>query len=190
LYFEDTLNDKDAPDMILLQSATTNFDDYYFYITGQRKTPVPKPTQPMPEMMRQMLTELESYRPLRYLDIACAFLDMSFTTCEDFVNTFVQQRERTLQDQQLHDSTFHFEHEDTYITSMFAPGKHAQKLKNRLENYCMLKKYQMKSSLWIGLACIADESSLLQGSIVLHDHWAYDAEMERQVASIFPTGEG
>src|SRR5258708_7515382 len=112
LYFEDTLNDKDAPEMIFLQSATTNFDDYYFYVTGQRKTPVPKPTQPMPETMRKMLTELESYRPLRYLDIACAFLDMSFTTREDFVNTFVQQRQRTLQDQQLHDSTFHFEHKD------------------------------------------------------------------------------
>jgi len=108
--------------MIFLHSATTNFDDYYFYVTGQRKTPVPKPTQSMPETMRQMLTELESYRPLRYLDIACAFLDMSFTTREDFVNTFVQQRQRTLQDQQLYDSTFHFEHKDTHITCMFAPG--------------------------------------------------------------------
>ena len=48
LYFEDMLEEEDAPDMIFLQPATTDFDDYYFYITGERKTPAPRPTQPMP----------------------------------------------------------------------------------------------------------------------------------------------
>jgi hypothetical protein len=99
LYFEDTLNDNDAPDMIFVQSATTNFDDYYFYVTGQRKTPVPKPTQPMPQIMHQMLVELENYCPERYLEVACAFLDMSFTARESFVELFTRQRECTLQDQ-------------------------------------------------------------------------------------------
>jgi len=72
------------------------------------------------------------------------------------------------------------------LVGLYPPGKYAQELKNRLENYCTLKKYQMKSSLWIGLACIADEPTLLQGSIVLHNPWKYNAEMERRVASIFP----
>ncbi len=47
LYFEDMLDEQDAPDMIYVQPATTHFDDYYFYLTGQRKTPVSKPTQPI-----------------------------------------------------------------------------------------------------------------------------------------------
>src|SRR5438874_2747810 len=137
--------------MIFLQPATTDCDDYYFYVTGQRKTPVPKPTQPMPEIMRQMLMELENYRPSRYLKVACAFLDMSFTARENFVELFTKQRERTLQDQQLHDFTFQFELGDTYITCMFAPRRRAHELGKRLANYCALKKYQMKSDLWIGL---------------------------------------
>ncbi len=190
LYFEDMLDEKDAPDMIFVQPVTTYFDDYYFYVTGQRKTPVPKPTQPMPKMMRQMLTELESHRPPKYLEITRTFLDMSFTAREDFVDTFIQQRERTLQDQLLHDSTFQFERGDTYITCMFAPRKRAYELENRLANYCTLKKYQMKSNFWIGLAYIADEPTLLQGSIVLHNPWKYDAEMEQRVASSFPTLKG
>ena len=190
LYFEDMLDEKDAPDMIFVQPATTNFDDYYFYITGQRKTPVPKPTQPIPEIMRQMLLELESYRPSRYLEVAYTFLDMSFTARENFVDLFTRQRESTLQDQQLHDFTFQFERGDTYITCMFASRMHAHELEKRLAHYCALKKYQMKSNLWIGLACIVDEPSLLQGSIVLQGPWEYDAEMERQEASSFPTAEG
>ncbi len=190
LYFEDMLEEKDAPDMIFVQPATTNFDDYYFCSTGQRKTPVPKPTQPMPEIMHQMLMELENYRPPRYLEVACAFLDMSFTARESFVDLFTQQRERTLQDQLLHDFTFQFERGDTYITCMFAPRRRAHELEKRLANYCTLKKYQTKSNLWIGLACITDDPSLLQGSIVLHDPWKYDAEMEQRVASSFPTAKG
>ena len=186
LYFEDMLEEEDAPDMIFVQPATTNFDDYYFYVTGQRKTLVPKPTQLMPEIMRRMLMELENYRPPRYLEVACAFLDMSFTAREDFVDLFTQQRERTLQDQLLHDFTFQFERGDTYVTCMFAPRRRVHELEKRLADYCTLKKYQMKSNLWIGLACIADEPSLLQGSIVLQDPWKYDAEMERRVARSFP----
>jgi len=189
LYFEDMLDEQDAPDMIYVQPATTHFDDYYFYLTGQRKTPVSKPTQPMPELMRQMLTELEVHRPSRYLEIACALLDMSFTTREDFIKTFLQQRERALQDQLLHDFTFRFEHEDTYITCMFAPAKRTHELKRRLAAYCPLKKYQMKSNLWIGLACIADGPDVLQGCIVLHSPWEYDAEIERRVAGSFPAAE-
>ncbi len=130
--------------------------------------------------------ELENYRPPRYLEVACAFLDMSFTAREDFVDLFTQQRERTLQDQLLHDFTFQFERGDTYVTCMFAPRRRVHELEKRLADYCTLKKYQMKSNLWIGLACIADEPSLLQGSIVLQDPWKYDAEMERRVARSFP----
>ena len=189
LYFEDLLDKQDAPDMILVQPATTDFDDYYFYITGQRKTPVPKPAQPMPEVMRKMLMELESSHASKYLEIACAFLDMSFTTREKFVNIFTQQRERTLHDQQLHDFTLQLERRNTSITCMFAPLKHIQELEAKLTNYCMFKKYQTKSNLWIGLACIVDESSLLQGSIVLQDSWKYDPEMEHRLINDFPTSE-
>src|SRR5205823_14448468 len=102
---------------------------------------------------------------------ACAFLDMSFTSRENFVDLFTRQRERTLQDQQLHDFTFQFERGDTYITCMFASRRHAHELEKRLAKYCALKKYQMKSNLWIGLACIVDEPSLLQVGIVLQDTW-------------------
>ena len=136
--------------------------------------------------MRQILIELENNRPTRYLEIACAFIDLSFTARESFVELFTKQRERTLQDQLLHDFTFQFERGDAYITCMFAPRRQAYELGKRLANYCALKKYQMKSDFWIGLACIADEPTLLQGSIVLQNPWKYDAKMERQVASSFP----
>ena len=101
LYFEEYPTD--VP--IGLLSYTTEFDDYYLYEQGQRSTPAPKPRQPMPEYMRQLLRELEEQQPPGYLTGALILLDMSTQSREEFAQIAEMQRRRSQNDGKHHNAT-------------------------------------------------------------------------------------
>jgi hypothetical protein len=185
LYFED-INRQDKPFIFNLLSYTTEFDDYYFYRTGQRKTPASKPTQPMPDLLRKVLAELEAAHPEGYLRATCTLLNMNQETREDFADKFTALREQTLKDQQLHDFTLGFSGPSFGITCMFAPVHMAPYLEDRLAKYCILKKYQTKSDLWIGLGNVADMPDLIS-LLYIHDApWEYDEDLEKTVKKYLP----
>jgi len=186
LFFDELLEEPDAPGFISLSSYTTVFDDYYFYVTGQRETPVPKPVQPMPEIMRQVLVELEALHPSGYLEAACTLLNMGGDTREKFAELVVRYREAALADRAVHDCTLGFDKPSFGITYMFAPRERARELEARLETYCNLKKYQTHSQLWIGLGCVADESGWVHMGVTLKEPWGYDEDMEKAVAEMLP----
>lgn len=186
LFFDDIFEQPDAPSFFKLLPYTTAFDDYYFYITGQRKTPAPKPKQPMPEIMRQVLAELETHHLPGYLDAARALLDMDGHTREAFAENVTKRRECTSRDLSFHDFSLKLGKPNFGITYMFAHSKHVSQLQKRLTGYCTLKKYQTKSNLWVGLGCIVDAPGWAPMGIVLKEPWNYDEEMERLVADSLP----
>ena len=186
LFLDDVFEEEDAPDLISLDSYTTDFDDYYMYVTGQRETPAPRPVQPMPEIMREILDELEARHTAGYLQAACVLLDMDGDTRDSFAQYALQQRERTLSDHQIHDFSIPFSKPSFGITYMFAPSQRASDLQMRLAAYCRMKKYQMQSDLWVGLGCIVDEPGWAQTGIVLPNPWQYDEELEGLVAKTLP----
>ena len=186
LFFDDIFEREDAPSFFKLLSYTTTFDDYYFYITGQRITPVAKPRQPMPEIMREILVELEAHHFPRYLDAACTLLDMNSETRDVFAENVVKQRELTLKDQGFHDFSIVFGKPSIGITYMFALSERALDLQKRLAGYCILKKYQTKTNLWVGLGCIVDVPGWAQTVIVSKSPWEYDGELENLIAASLP----
>jgi len=184
LLFDKVFKEEDPPDSIFLTSYTTMLDDYYLYITGQRKTPAPKPTQFMPEVMREIIAELESNHPSGYLDIACALLDMGENARRFFANNVTKLRRRTLEDGDFHDFSFIFSESRLGFTYMFAPSEQAKELEKRLQMYCNLKKYQTKSDFWFGLGCIADAPGWAHIGVVLEEPWKYDEELEELVKNL------
>jgi hypothetical protein len=60
---------------IVLLTHTTDFDDYYLYIMGERKTPAPKPKQDLPPDIRKQLAELVNEGTSGFVDEACSLLD-------------------------------------------------------------------------------------------------------------------
>lgn len=186
LYFEDILADQDESSVVRLLSYTTDLDNYYLYTTGQRKTPAPKPTQPMPEVMRHILTELEAHHPDGYLDAACLLLDMGSDSREAFVEHVIRQRELALQEEDSRDFSMVFSEERFGLTYMFAPSIQVSNLKSRLPAYCQMKKYQTKSNLWVGLGCIVDAPGWAQAGFVFKSPWAFDEEMDKLVTESLP----
>jgi hypothetical protein len=186
LFFDELLEEPDASGFISLASYTTVFDDYYFYVTGQRDTPAPKPVQPMPEIMRQVLAELEALHPPGYLEAACTLLNRGGDTREKFAELVVRYREAALADRAVHDCTLGFDKPSFGITYMFAPRERASELEARLETYCNLKKYQTQSQLWVGFGCLADEPGWVHMGVTLKEPWGYDEDMEKAVAEMLP----
>ena len=67
LYFDDLKENKDEDFIYNLLSYSWIFDDYYFYVTGPLQTPVKKPAQRMPKLMREILAELDKHHDYGYL---------------------------------------------------------------------------------------------------------------------------
>ena len=63
------------PGHIGMLSHTVDFDDYFLYQMGQRKTPAPKPVQALPPDLRKQIQAIDSAREPGYVEKICALLD-------------------------------------------------------------------------------------------------------------------
>lgn len=188
LYFEEVK--ESGLGWVQLSSYTTKLDDYYMYVTGQRKTPAPKPTQPMPDGFREVLAELEGSHRRGYLTAALMLLDMSGKDRKRFGKYVKRSRKRAKRDGGFHDFSLGWEgHGGRGLTFMCAPSEKGRELRKRLEVYCTLKKYQTKSDLWIGLCSVVGPPGIVHGGLVLSDPWKCDEDLERLVAEALPRSE-
>lgn len=186
LYFNDLLEGSDVPDMIHIDAYAQTFDDYYLYVTGQRQTPAPKPIQPMPQIMHDILEELERQHPVHYREVSCTLLDMASTARESFCNLVQQQRQRTILDRGFHDGSFFVSETSTGLTCMFATSENSLLLYERLLDYCICKKHQAKYNRWIGLGFLVDIPHAVAHCLILDEPWQYDDILQQRVAMRFP----
>ena len=184
LYFEDI--SKSGVDRFQLLSYTTAMDDYFMYKTGERTTPGSKPHQPMPELFRQIILELEEKHPQGYSEIICALLDMNSETRKKFAKWFERSRYQTKQDGKMHDFTFVFSDAKTGITVMTCRDLHPKEFEGRLQSYCQLKIYQLHFKRWVAIGSHVRLPGLVQVWGRAHAPWEYDAEME-ELIKVLPT---
>lgn len=186
LYFDDICQQEEELRTIRLLTYTTGFDDYYSYISGERNTPVDKPKQPMPEVMREILSELEISRPKGYLQVAYELLDRSGTSRNKFAEIAQSLRKKTREDRSYHEFSLICDKSSCGIAYMFAPSELAIDLQKRLYRYCILKKYQTKMKKWIGLACIADSQHWIYMIAISNAEWKYNEELDLLVQQHLP----
>jgi hypothetical protein len=185
LYFDDMQGKR--VNHISLMTYTTSMDDYYFYTTGQRLTPAPKPTQQMPASFKTLINELEEQRPHNYLDIACSLLDLSGKERERLCDYFKKQDEKARKDERTHDISLFYKNGETIITYMCSVGITEEELKRNLSSYGLLKKYQMRSNLWIGLGSVLCDSDSKRFWLVLKGNWERDSKLDKLVTDYMPT---
>lgn len=186
LFFDEIKEQGEGPFVFNLLSYSWIFDDYYFFITGQRNSPVEKPSQKMPPLMQVVLRELEVQHQEGYLDAACALMDMSGQNREDFFRYCEEFRRKTLKDRGIHDISIPFSKGGFGVTFMFSPIERSSEFPDRLIGYCQMKKYQTKVARWIGFACIADTPGWVDYVFILDNEWVFDEELEKQVNKYLP----
>jgi hypothetical protein len=184
LYFEDI--SKSGIDKFQLLSYTTDMDDYFMYQTGERITPAPKPHQPMPELFKQIILELEDKHPIGYSEVVGILLDMNSQTRKRFTKWFERSKRKTKQDGKMHDFTFTLSGMDTGITVMTCRDLPPKEFESRLQSYCHLKKYQLHCARWIAIGSHVRLPGLVQILGVIDAPWEYNDEMEKLI-KVLPT---
>ena len=172
-------------DRIQLASYTTAMDDYFMYQGGQRQTPAPRPTQSMPEKLREIIAELEAQHAEGYVDLVCHLLDMGSDARKRFVKSFDKARERARRDGGEHSFAMLFSGADFGLCVFAGLTTPLPTLVEHMQAYCVAKKYQTKMNKWVGLASHLALPRLVNAWVMLKNPWQHDAKMEKVVAELF-----
>jgi hypothetical protein len=169
LYFENFRTSSDKKQVLTLGTYTTAFDDYYYHLLGLRQKPATKPQQPMPEIFRQFIDELESVHKRDYLKAACALLDMGDKSRKDFSKAVKEIKKRAIRDRRAHNFTLVFSEDSFGITCVSLPQERFLELPTKLGVYCSEKKRELGLDLWVGFGIVADSNKLISYLLVLDE---------------------
>jgi len=169
LYFKGVKNARF--NQIYLTTYTTAFDDYYMYKNGERKTPAPKPVQPMPKRFHDIIIEIETKHKQGHSEVVCKLLDMDNYARKVFSKHFDNFRSRSLKDKRQHDFSLILNDEVTGIKSGISCFVSLTNIEiidtlDRLRKYMDYKKYQTQAENWIGIITMVDETDLINSWII------------------------
>lgn len=94
LYFDDHFDGDTAPDNLRLMSFTGQFDTWYFSRAGMTSHPVPRPQQPMPTELRQLIDRLGRDRPGHWLTAGLILLNGDNEVRDNVVELMAHTQER------------------------------------------------------------------------------------------------
>jgi hypothetical protein len=175
-------------DKMQLLTYTTDMDDYFLHQAGERATPAPKPAQPIPKKLRQVIEEVEREKGEGYVDVVCRLLDMGSDARKRFVKSLDKIRQRSRQDGEDHNFTMFFSGVKFGLTVFSGLNTPPDELVQRLQNYCIAKKYQTKMDMWLGLGSHLSCPGLVHSWVISAEPWRFDAQMEELVRKFFPGG--
>lgn len=181
LYYKEGINDFS---FLQLATYTTQLDDYYAYITGQRKTKANKPKQPMPKLFRDLIHEVENKGGDGYTKVIEAFLEMDGISRKKIIEFFDNQKAKTKNDGGLHDFTMTVGNNQIGYTWFIAKDDDFEKLFKKLISYCSLKKYQMRANLWVGLISLLRYPGIIHGWIFNNYPWQFDSKFEKLIQGL------
>jgi hypothetical protein len=186
LYFENDEQFADS-DFVQFASFSTVFDDYYLHQMGIRKTPAPKPIQPMPKLLRELILELDGRDGTEgRSDAVLILLDLNSEGRMNFVKYLKRIRSMTLRDRQQHDFSIGSGEASAGITCFSAMAHDADEVFELLGEYCQLKKYRLRANYWLGLLTVIDNPGIAHGFIFGREPWAYDEQLEILSSSLAP----
>ncbi|MGC4111142.1 MAG: hypothetical protein QM747_12115 [Nocardioides sp.] len=94
LYFDDHFEGDRTPDNLRLMSFTGQFDTWYFSRAGMTSQSVPRPQQPMPTELRQLIDRLGRDRPRHWLTAGLILLNGDNEVRQNVVELMAHTQER------------------------------------------------------------------------------------------------
>lgn len=174
LYFErltETVEDPGRKPLLTITGYSEDLDAHYMYDERYEGEQPPIPRQYMPALMREMLCELENWRPLGYLHVSLALLDLSSQARDNFFINVEKLIRRTTLDRTHHTMTLLLDDGRSGLT--FVCDVDRDRLQRHLHAYCHLKKYQSQRSDWVGIGKLVGTDNLVDEAIVIKYPWEY-----------------
>jgi hypothetical protein len=147
LYFEPTAE----RELHILLNRTTQFDDYYHYLDGYRRTPTPKPRQSMPEWFEALLASLERSNLPGRLDAAMRLLDLGGENRHQVAEIFKDLVEMPLVAGKLACRLLRLEGDEISAIAL-ARGNRADMIQRRLTEICdiLMRRERIQRLLAVG----------------------------------------
>ena len=145
------------PDVnVIVPSATTEIDDYFYFAHGPRETPAPKPAPPLPYPLSAIITELERSGQQGILPFTQVLLDLPHETRDTIATKIQACHQRAVATGKLKVFSAAPPSEDFGITYIAAPrGTPMGKLQSTLDGFVPTRKYQYRKERWLGIAAVA-----------------------------------
>lgn len=127
----------------------------------------------------KIVRDLERLKPENYTIIISAFLDLEHNNREYIIKNINEIIRRTKEDHGFHDFTVVFQRKfDIGFTFITSVGRYG--LRDRLIEYCEIKKYQIKSRRWIGIGIdIFDKEYFANEILYFNFPWERDIELDK-----------
>lgn len=154
LYFDDVFDEDEPPTMIEIPAMTDELDAYIFWKQGARRK-APKPKQKLNPQLDRVLGYLDETRPPGFVEASLLILNWGSDERKKFVSTLGRLQRMTARDGDVHNMTMvSCSPPSSGITGYIVPRKQVHELEPRVLEYCMAKKYQARTDIWIGLGLI------------------------------------
>lgn len=166
--------------MMLQPTFTSQIDDYYLYEYGPREKEAPKPSQPLPTPLREIISEIEERKPSGFYRMTEVILDFPHHVREEMADRMYDAREQAVSKGIRSGASFPNPMENDGVTYLVLPsGSEVEELQEKLDAFCTLRKYQMRADRWIALGYIVDGSSRwIHYSVFNDEPWEHDPELE------------
>jgi len=166
--------------LVMLQNNTEKFDAYYAFKMGIRKTPVPKPRQPMSRLLRKLIKTLERNGPAGFIDAICMLLEGGSETRRMTTKQIKDQRARA---KQVGFAGFRNHLDNCSVLCYAAVTKVSPK---QIVDYVKTAKYQMRSKYAVGIMQNVANPNELQVSVERYP-WKEDSSLD-ELAKTFSKG--
>ena len=137
----------------------------------------PIPTLRSDQKWLDIIKLLEISKPEGYTDIASVLLDFPLPARERIIETIEFTTTQTKKDKRMHDFTMHFDAIDTGFT--FFSSVRRKELEQKLQPYCELKKYELKTSRWIGLGTDITDDFFINVFAYSDSPWKEDFNLDK-----------
>jgi hypothetical protein len=173
-----------GPDSLRLGSFTSEFDDYYFYKRGIRKTPVEMPRQKMPEQFRKIVLGIDASGLKGHSEAVSLLLDFDDIAKEQFSETFIRQLKEADENGRINNFTAKIPDKKFGVTCFVCPPHRIQEASFNFSSFVELMKYDAKADRWLGILCISGQSQPVGSWILMNSQWQEDATLAADLADL------
>ncbi|MGD0207600.1 MAG: hypothetical protein ABSC89_08350 [Verrucomicrobiota bacterium] len=173
-----------GPDSLRLGSFTTDFDNYYFYKQGIRKTPTEMPRQKMPDLFRKVVLGVDASEIKGHSEAVCMLLDFDDVAKKQFTETLARQLAEADRHHRINNFSAKFPNAKFGVTCFVCPPHRVQEASFEFGSFVELMKYDARADKWLGVLCISGQSQPVGSWFYLNSPWREDAVLAAALADL------
>src|SRR5579862_24940 len=171
-------------DLVRLASFTADFDDYYFYEQGVRKTPAKMPRQKMPDLFRKIVLGIDASGIKGCSEAVCLLLDFDEIVKQKFAETLERQLSEAERFGTINSFSTKIPQAKFGATCVVCPPDRVQEASFDFGSFVQLMKYNANADKWVGVFCVSGQGQPVGSWFLIDATWKQDAALEAELKDL------